>query len=619
MEKNLESTAGTDGSAQPPDMTGIGDHELLHHRLEELAQIRPDSIALTRNATHYTFAEFDGLANHVARLLIGGTTSREAPIAVWSREPALQLILTFGIWKAGFAALVLDVRDKEPRLRWILDHAGVDAVVADTASAQEASLAGSATPVFRIDIRDTATTAPERELAPDAPALIIYTSGSEGQPKGVIRTHRGMLDVCRKTATRLEGDSTDRVAQLNPLNFSSGMKQALTAVLSGSRLCFYDVLSQGLGPLYDWFRREGITIIPSPIAFFRRVLQHAPDSDSLASCRCVVLGGERLFKRDVETFRRVFPDGCVLIYTYGSTECGGIAVHVIRDDTRVTDPVPVGAPEDGKEIRILSHGFRELRLKEVGLIAVLGSELPPGYWKDPQATEQRYRPSPDGDGRRMCITGDVGRIDEDGLLYLYRRSDKQLKVDGYRIDLSEIETALNSDENVAHAVVMTTEDEAGQSKVIAYVTLSSDSDDQQALTRELRRATATKLPAYMMPDQFIVLDVIPTTLRGKIDRQALSALPLSPERAGKEQALTATEQKVTEVWKRVFQREEVSLDDDILDLGVKSLPGMEMCLVLGKMFSIDVPYTQLTLSPTARQLAAFIESQLAKKAKNGVR
>lgn len=609
LENNPEISTGVEAPSK--SRTGNGEDAFIHHRLEELARSRPDFVALKNDATQYTFAAFDGLANHVARELRSRIPDREALIAVWSTEPALQLIFTFGVWKAGLTAVILDTRDTETRLHRVLDHAGVDAVIADTGSAREASRVAASATVLQIDPRGAAATAPDADVAPDAPALIVFTSGSEGEPRGVVRTHRGLLLESRYHGSELEMRSEDRVAQLLPLNFSSGLGKALTSVVRGATLCFYDILSQGLEPFYEWVQREGITVLPSPIAFFRRVLHHASRPDTLASCRYVVLGGDKVFRSDVENFRRVFPRECLLVHTYGTTECGVIARHVIRGDTTVADLVPLGTGVEDKEIRILSHGLREMPVDEMGQIAVLGSNLPPGYWKDPEATERKYKSSPDNDGRRMYLTGDVGKIGEDGQLYLYRRNDKQLKVRGYRVDLSEIEAVLNSDEHVVHAVVMTSEEEGNEPKIVAYVTLSGAPEEHKALTHALKQRTAGSLPTYMVPDEFVVLDIIPTTPGGKTDRRTLSAGSSSTARANKEESLTETEQKVIELWKQVFKKEDLALDDDILELGVKSLAGMEMCLLLARKFSIDVPYAQLTVSPTARGLAAFIDGQLA--------
>jgi acyl-coenzyme A synthetase/AMP-(fatty) acid ligase len=327
----------------------------------------------------------------------------------------------------------------------------------------------------------------------------------------------------------------------------------------------------------------------------------------------VVVNGERLFKRDIHTFRRVFPKSCKLLYSYGATECGNISRHVIQEDTPVEDPIPVGRPPGDKELRFFRmkrEAYVELSAGEAGEIAVIGSNLSSSYWSDPEMTGRKYRPLPGDDGKRMYMTGDFGRIGKDGLLYLYNRNDRQLKIHGYRVDLSEIEAVLNNDEHVTHAVVVTAEDNSREPRLIAYVALSGDSGEQEVLLGRVKKAATTRLPSYMLPHQYVAIDVMPTTHRGKVDQQALTAMPLASERE-EEEIVSETEKIVIEAWGKIFERDHVSLDDDILELGVTSLLGMEMCLVLGRKFSIEVPYTQLASCPTPRQLSAFIDSKLA--------
>lgn len=591
----------------------------LQSRLEQLARNQPESTVLVRHATSCTCSSLDAHANHVGRELIRTSVQPRSVIAVWSADPVIQVMLTFGVWKAGLTAVILDVRDSKPRLRWMLESAGIDAVITEEESAREPSELTSTVPVLSIDPNGSAVTVPEADFAPDAPALITFTSGSEGRPQGVVKTHEELLRECRYHGSELGLNSTDRIVQLCPLNFFAGLKHALTTVLGGSPLYFYDVDSQGLAPFCDWSRQEGITVIPCTVAFLRRLLRHAPDPDSFARCRCVMVGGEKLYRRDIDAFRRVFPESCKLICVYGATECGAVAQHVISEDTPVADPVPAGAPAEGKEVRFFKmkrhRGYVEQPAGETGEIAVVDSSLTPGYWKGSGTNELKYRSSPEGDGKRMYMTGDFGRLGEDGLLYLHGRNDRQVKIRGYRVDLSEVEFALNHDENVAHAVVMTTEDNSRELRLVAYVALTGDSGDQQAALGKIENTAATNLPAYMVPDEFIVLDAMPKAHPGKGDARASSVAPSSAEKR-KDGGLSETEKEVLEIWKSVFKEKDISLDDDVLDLGVSSLLAMEMCLVLGNKFAIEVPYTQLVLSPTVREISVFIDTSLAEKQDN---
>lgn len=498
---------------------------MLHHGLRQRAIARPDSLAVKRDSVEYSYGGLDALANRTARELLDRVGPGDSVIGILSPDPAEQLTVMFAVWKAGKTVVILDPSDPEARLQHIAKDAGADLLVAGEGWHPLASRLSANIMVPAPDPRCPGAAEVDTPRDPDHPALILYTSGSTGRPKGIVRTHANILVEVRHDSELYNVRESDRVSLIMPLHFGYGLKTSLMALLRGAALISYDVSTQGLAPFADWFYREKITLLNPPLSYFRTFLNTLTDDIDAGACRCVVLGGERLFKNDVEKFRRAFPRDCRLIYTYGATESGNIAAHVIQHDTPVSDPVPVGSPVQYVDVRVVDENGSDAPPGEAGEILVIGSNLPPGYWKNPALTRRKYRTLPGDAGERMCLTGDIGTIGEDGLLYLHGREDTQLKVQGYRVDLAELDTMLNSIEGVSHAVAIADDTGAGEKQLVAFVTLSGEPALDLAT---LRKAVAARLPRYMLPDEMVVVEEMPFTSRGKVDKQALVSMVNRP-------------------------------------------------------------------------------------------
>lgn len=590
------------GSRIPPQPVDV----MLHHGLQHQALIRPDFPAIRQESSSYTFGQLNDQANRVAHELLNRAGPGTALIGILLPHPAHQLIAAAGIWKAGMTALILDNNDPEDRLKQILDYAGVDLIVTTTESDELASGLTQDVLIIEPDGCNAMPTNCDMAYDPDLPAVIVYTSGSMGQPKGVIRTHRDILHDVRGEAEFLGITEADRMSLMMPLNFSLGLKYALTALLNGVTLFSFSALIRGIAPFSAWLENEGITILIPPLGFFRRFADTTQNDSGFPVCRFVILSGDKIYKCDVDKFRRKFDPGCNFICVYGSTETGLITRYRIDGTTPVSDPIPVGRAVGDIELRVVDAQGESKPNGRRGEIVVVGPSLPPGYWKNPSLTAQKFKELPGEEPRRMYFTGDTGTIGEDGLLYLYGRNDNQLKIRGYRVDLSEIESVLNNIRGVAHAVVLTSENSSGEKKLNAYASLSGQ-ESLNATT--LRQIAATKLPEYMLPN-VVIIDEMPTNARGKVDRQELTTIEFPINEEAGHKALTETERRLVELWKSVFEINNVKPTDDIFNLGAGSLQTMVMCLRANEMFSIDVPYAQILKTPTIEEFAVFIETEI---------
>jgi acyl carrier protein len=329
------------------------------------------------------------------------------------------------------------------------------------------------------------------------------------------------------------------------------------------------------------------------------------------------VGGEPVYARDVELYKKHFPQDCLFVNRLGSTETGTIRWYFVNKDTALSgNAVPVGYPAPDNEILLLDAVAEEGG--QVGEIAVRSPYLSPGYWRRPDLTHAAFLPNLEGGNARIYRTGDIGRLLPDGRLICLGRKDFQIKIHGYRIEVGEVEGALFDLPAVKEAAVVGTKDGSGDYRLVAYVVL----EPHGALTvSALRRALAAKLPAYMVPSAFILLDSLPKAPNGKV---RLSALP-APGRARPDldslmmPPRTPVETAVCAIWREVLELDEIGIHDPFLDLGGHSLAASQVIARITETFRVDFPLRTLFEAPTVAELAAVITASLARKAEQGPR
>ncbi len=379
-------------------------------------------------------------------------------------------------------------------------------------------------------------------------------------------------------------------------------------MLSGATLSLNYVKKTGLENLAKWLLTEKITTFKLPISLFRLFLTALKDTSRFPDLRLIVLGGDRLLRTDVELFRRFFREDCLLVNRLASTEAFTITRFLIDKTTVLTEQVvPVGYPDNDKEVLILDENGLQVEAGEVGEIVVASRYLSPGYWRLPDMNADKFRYREENGGSRAYYTGDLGRIRPDGCLEHFGRKDDQVKIRGYRIELSSVEAALNALDGIKEAIV--TVHEAGKSvggkKLVAYLIPLG----QAGLSvSHLRRKLAQKLPNYMIPANYVILEKFPLTSSGKIDRLSLPAPEKTrpPLDTSYVAPRTPTEQSIREIWAEILGLENVGVTDNFFDLGGDSLMLFWMHAHIQETFAVDIPMVILFKYPTITALAQFI-------------
>jgi acyl-coenzyme A synthetase/AMP-(fatty) acid ligase len=320
------------------------------------------------------------------------------------------------------------------------------------------------------------------------------------------------------------------------------------------------------------------------------------------------MGGEPVYRRDVDLYKKYFSAGCIYVNGLGSTETGAICQYFIDKETQIDgNNVPVGYALEDTEVLLLDDDRKEVGLNDVGEIAVKSRYIAPGYWRNPELTGAAFLPDSEGGTERIYCTGDLARRLTGGCLVHLGRKDFQVKVRGQRVETAEIEKALLDMGVFREAVVIAFEDIPVDKRLVAYLV---PSQKPTPTTGELRTFLRAKLPDYMVPSTFMLLDNLPLTPSGKLDRHGLPS-PVR-ERAGMHEPFVAprtpTEEALAEIWAEILKVKQVGIHDNFFDLGGQSLLGTQLVSRVRDILKLEVPWRSLFEAPTVAALAELIET-----------
>ncbi len=438
----------------------------------------------------------------------------------------------------------------------------------------------------------------ESPLPQEHPAYIIFTSGSQGKPKGVIQTLGNLLFFTDTYIDVLEITHEDRVSFLSSFSHDGAVEDIYTALLSGATLCPFDIKRQGVGEIAPWLTDEKISVYHSVPTVFRYLTGTLTGGETFPHLRVMCMGAERLREDDLRTAGTHFPN-TRLVHMYGQTESSLNTIGTL--DTQSPDtPVHIGRPLEDVSIYLLNEEGEEVNDLETGEIFVLSPYLSPGYWKAPEENEKAYIMDDSG---RYYRTGDLARRDIDGTIRFMGRKDLQVKIRGYRIDPAEIESCLAEAQGVK-SVVVTDREEEGETYLCAYFTAHAPISPA-----DLRNHLEGRLPDFMHPAFFIPLDTFPQLPNGKIDRRALP----NPEIQAEEEFTPPRddiETALAGIWAGVLglDKEAVGVHTDFFHSGGHSLKATAMTARVHRHFNVKLTLKEVFDAPTLGQLAQNIKN-----------
>jgi amino acid adenylation domain-containing protein len=577
-------------------------------RFEEMAKRYEGRIALRISSRQWTYAELNADANRIAHEVLARAGDGPVAVLMDQDDPAVPCLL--GTLKAGKAYVFLDPNDDSARWQSILSATGAKLLITTVArkAGTVSAYSDGCTCLAYEDLDGNASMDnPDLDIGPDCPAAIFFTSGSTGQPKGVVRDHRQFLHSTWLNTNTYFVAPSDRQSLLYFPGFTASVPNIYDTLLNGATLCAANPRRMSPHELSAWVRAERITHFNPPVGLWRNVLEAVPVGSQWPDLRLVTLAGQAIYGSDARAFQERFGEGAVLLFVLAMTEAGAITQGYVDGTVKVHHgPVPAGFPVADKEIVILDDADSPLGPGEEGRITITSAYLSLGYWQDDARTREHFRPVGDGSRLRTFRSGDRGLIRADGCLEYFGRDDSVVKVRGYRVDVGAVETALNSHPSVLSAAVVAGQWRGQETALAAYVAPRAGAG---LTATSLRGFLAEKMPGYMLPDYLMLLDEMPLTSSGKIDRRGLPVpgrsrpdigTPFVPPRTERESLLAG-------IWAELLEFDEIGVNDDFFELGGDSLLAMRMALAveesLGTSVSGDIFRTGTTIAGLARALS----------------
>ncbi|MCO1845794.1 amino acid adenylation domain-containing protein, partial [Pseudomonas aeruginosa] len=502
----------------------------LQQRFEEQARQRPQAVALILDEQRLSYGELNARANRLAHCLIARGVGADVPVGLALERSLDMLVGLLAILKAGGAYLPLDPAAPEERLAHILDDSGVRLLLTQ-GHLLERLPRQAGVEVLAIDglvLDGYAESDPLPTLSADNLAYVIYTSGSTGKPKGTLLTHRNALRLFSATEAWFGFDERDVWTLFHSYAFDFSVWEIFGALLYGGRLVIVPQwVSRSPEDFYRLLCREGVTVLNQTPSAFKQLMAVACSADMATqqpALRYVIFGGEALDLQSLRPWFQRFGDRQPqLVNMYGITET---TVHVTYRPVSEADlkgglVSPIGGTIPDLSWYILDRDLNPVPRGAVGELYIGRAGLARGYLRRPGLSATRFVPNPfpGGAGERLYRTGDLARFQADGNIEYIGRIDHQVKVRGFRIELGEIEAALAGLAGVRDAVVLA-HDGVGGTQLVGYVVADS-AEDAERLRESLRESLKRHLPDYMVPAHLMLLERMPLTVNGKLDRQAL--------------------------------------------------------------------------------------------------
>ena len=615
---------------------------LIQELFEQQAERTPEAVAVRYEDQQLTYAQLNARANQLAHRLRAMRDAAGAPLVkpdalvAISVERSLEMVVgLLGILKSGAAYVPVDPEYPQDRIAYVLQDAGakvlltqghlrdglpsLEAATSGIASSND-GISNEAVHVLLLDDESTYADEPEENIGRQETgqtsgnlAYVIYTSGSTGLPKGVMNEHRGVVNRLCWMPEGFRIGVEDRVLQKTAFGFDVSVWEFFWTLLNGARL----VMARPGGhrdPQYlvRTITEQGITMVDFVPSMLQVFLDGLPQG-ACTSVRHVFSGGEELSLPLQRLCQQKLP-ASRLHHMYGPTEAAVDATHWACDATQQQGRVPIGRPIANTRIYILDGQGQPVPVGVSGEIHIAGDGVARGYLNQPELTAERFVRDPFSEevDARMYRTGDLGRWRADGAIEYLGRNDFQVKIRGLRIELGEIEAKISEQPQVREAVVLAREDGAGDRRLVAYVTARADGssagDAGQALDVEvLREQLKAVLPGYMVPSAFVVLQEMPLTPNGKVDRKALPAPDLSALQTGAYEAPRDELQEfIASVWGRVLGIDRVGINDNFFDAGGNSLSLIRVHDMLETRLKSGLSVVDLFQYPTILSLSEHI-------------
>lgn len=584
-------------------------------RFEAVATAYASRLALTGNGRRWTYDALNRHANQIAHAIRGRIGSGAGSVAYVVDQSPEMIVAALAVLKAG--ATCLAIHPGLPRVAQaaiVKDFSPNLILTRESLAASTREVATGLCDVLMMDELDSGGRSdnPASSARPNDPAIVLYTSGTTGEPKGVVWSHRRMLHRVWLSTMYEAITPADRQSLMTHCSFANAQGDVFGALLEGAALCVFDVVSEGFTAFHEWLDEEQITLVRSPATLFRQFLANLDEHRRFPGIRTVTVGGE-VAPADVERWKHHFPRPCKLLLRFSATEIAMVTVARIDHDTVCDSPAALaGPPVADKELVVVDEQGLAVAAGEEGELIVSSAFLADGYWRRPDDTARAFTPDPRSPDRQSYRTGDRGYLTPDGRFVFRGRRDHQVKIRGHRVEIREVETALRNLDDVSEAVVVVLKDEE-QQRLFAFVVARAG---RTCAPAALRSQLLARLPEWKIPARFHVVESLPTTLSGKVDRrrlleqavrgQAESASALVPGDA--ERPRDELEGAIADRWKVVLRCGSIGRTDDFFVVGGDSLQATVLHLEIENLTGFRIPLEALFENPTVSAMARVVRS-----------
>ncbi|MEH2284582.1 MAG: amino acid adenylation domain-containing protein [Nostoc sp.] len=586
-------------------------HLCIHQLFEAQVEKTPDSIAVVFKEEQLTYQELNHRANKIAHYLRSASlgVGPEVLVGICVERTLEMIVGLLGILKAGGVYVPLDPTYPKERLSFMLSDSQVQVLLTQEKFAE--GFASSGTKVVCLDtdwelVNQHSQENPTRNVTAENLAYVIYTSGSTGTPKGVAVPHRAVNRLVCNT-NYIKFVPSERVAQASNTSFDAATFEIWGSLLHGATLV---VIPQNvvLSPQHfaAYIREQGISVLFLTTALFNQLASIVPQA--FKDLRYLLFGGEAV---DIKSVKAVLINGSPqqLLHVYGPTESTTFSCwYLVEDIPEEATNVPIGRPLSNTQIYILDAQLQPVPVGTPGELYIGGDGLARGYLNARELTEEKFIPHPfeNAEGSRLYKTGDLARFLPDGNIEFIGRVDHQVKIRGFRIELGEIEALLSQHPDVQQAVAIAREEIPGDKRLVAYI-VPNQKLDVSAST--LRRYLQEKLPNYMVPAVFVILNSLPLTPNGKVDRQNLPAGDRT--RPDLEETFLAPRNPIEEtlavIWTELLALKEIGVNDNFFYLGGHSLIATQILSRVREVFQVELSFNHIFENPTIAGLAQLIE------------
>jgi len=580
------------------------------------ARETPDAPAVSFEGETLSYRGLDRRSNRLAHRLHALGIGRGVRVGVCLERSSEMVVAFLAVAKTGATYVPLDPTDPTERLRRQVEGLGIPLLL--SLARHRDHVPGPAANLMFLDDELDLAREPDSPPSSDAgaldPAYVMFTSGSTGAPKGVEVPHRAIVRLVRG-ADYVRLGPRETVLGLAPAAFDASTFELWGALLNGSRLVLAPPGPLGMSELADLIDREGVSTLWLTAGLFHRVVDDRPEM--LRSLRQLLAGGDVLSADHVRRALSALPADAVLVNGYGPTEATTFTcAHTMSPGEIVDGPVPIGRPIANSRVYILDPRNEPVPVGVTGELFIGGDGVALGYADDRASTDERFLDDPfSGEpGARMYASGDLARWRADGTIEFLGRADRQVKIRGFRVEPGEVEQALRSHPDVADALVTPFARPSGDRGLAAYVVARASADPSDA---DLRAHAARTLPVHAVPAAWVRLERLPLTVNGKVDSAALPQPKIGVSQPSDVNMRThrrparpdELERRLTAIWTRALDLDEIDLDDDFFDLGGHSLLAVEVFDAVERSLGLRLPLATIFEAPTVRRLAISLREE----------